>query len=483
MSKADFKSREPGLWTALLEQQRALSSAGISTLIILAGPEGCGKGDLADRLNQWLDTRGIETHAFWTDSDEERERPYHWRFWRRLASRSRIAIMFGAWYWRPLYQCVRGETSAAQLKQQTRHIAALEQMLQQDGMLIVKFWLYLDRKTQRRRMRTRREVQRHVRGTAAEGSSASEYETFLQAADTMIGITGDVCPWYRVDAADDHARDIEVGELLLKAMREWHEKGLPGVGATEPLAAGTDTSRQPRLATIDLTARLGKSRYKQDLKHWQKRLATLSWQAYDARRSTVMVFEGWDAAGKGGIIRRLVRSVDARLYQVVPIGAPNDVERAHPYLWRFWNRLPRAGFMTLYDRSWYGRVLVERVEGFATVAEWARAYDEINAFETQLTDHGVILAKYWLHISNEEQLRRFHERDRVPWKSHKLTDDDWRNREQRPAYVAAVEDMVEHTDTASAPWRLVAAEDKRHARVSVLRDFCERMEAALDNPT
>jgi polyphosphate kinase 2 (PPK2 family) len=216
------------------------------------------------------------------------------------------------------------------------------------------------------------------------------------------------------------------------------------------------------------------------MKRYNERLAELAWRAYDARRSCVIVFEGWDAAGKGGAIQRLTTAIDARLYQVIPVAAPTDEERAHHYLWRFWRQLPRAGYLTVYDRSWYGRVLVERVEGFAAAAEWARAYEEINNFEECLTEHGIVLLKFWLHISAEEQLRRFEERAKLPWKQHKLGDEDWRNRDKRAAYLAAVDDMVAHTSTDAAPWALLPAEDKNHARVEILQTVCARLERALD---
>jgi AMP-polyphosphate phosphotransferase len=483
VSRQDFKSREPGLWSALLERQRALREPGVSTLIILAGPEGGGKGEVVDQFHRWFDTRGVESHAFWTDSDEERERPRMWRYWRRLAPRGTIAIMFGAWYWMPLYQRVRHEITAGGLDREARRIAALEHMLSQDGMLIVKLWLHLDRDTHERRMRKRREIHRHVRGQAAEGQNGRQFEAFLQAAERLIRITGDgPCPWHLVDAGDRWSRDLQAAGIVLDAMAR-------RLNAQRAARAGDESARPPvsaarsgtALERLDLTATLGKQAYRRELRHWQARLSGLAWRAWDARIPAVAVFEGWDAAGKGGIIRRMVTAMDARLYQVVPVGAPNDVERARHYLWRFWRRLPRAGLLTVYDRSWYGRVLVERVEGFASEEEWRRAYDEINDFEHQLVDHGIVLAKYWLHISADEQLRRFRERENAPWKRHKITAEDWRNRERRPDYLEAVEAMIARTGTGKAPWTLIAAEDKRHARIAVLRSYCEKLETALDH--
>jgi polyphosphate kinase 2 (PPK2 family) len=237
---------------------------------------------------------------------------------------------------------------------------------------------------------------------------------------------------------------------------------------------------QPTLLEhIDLRQSLDRDGYRERLRKAQDRLYRLAWALHRKQRHVVGVFEGWDAAGKGGAIRRLTRAMDARLYRTISVRAPTDEELAHHYLWRFWRHLPMRGYMVLYDRSWYGRVLVERVEGFASRHEWQRAYLEINDFEEQLVDHGTVLVKFWLHVSPEEQLERFRSREATPWKMYKITDEDWRNREQRSAYEEAVNEMLARTSTEFAPWTLVAADDKRHARVQVIETFCDRLEASL----
>jgi len=233
------------------------------------------------------------------------------------------------------------------------------------------------------------------------------------------------------------------------------------------------------LSQLDSGKSLEKEVYNEKLKHYQARLNQLQRAARERKISTILVFEGWDAAGKGGSIRRITAALDARDYQVIQIAAPTDEEAAHNYLWRFWRHIPRAGRVTIYDRSWYGRVLVERIEGFARTREWQRAYGEINDFEAQLVERGIVLMKFWLHITVEEQLRRFQEREQIAYKAWKLTDEDWRNRERWGDYELAVNDMVERTSTRQAPWMLIEANDKRHARIEVLRTLCQRLEAAL----
>lgn len=480
VSKAEFKAREPELWTALLAAQRALREAGVATLIIVAGVEGGGKGEAVQRLHKWFDTRGVRTHAFWDATDEERERPPAWRFWQRLPPRGAIAVMFGGWYWDPLYRRTRSGDGDAELDREAARIVELERMLSLDGMLIVKLWFHLPRRDHAQHLKKRREVQRHIEGVAVEGDTDKEYEAFLRAAERMIRHTDTgTCPWWLIDAEDPHYRDLRAGDILRARMEERLVR--PAAVAPAPPTSAGRGKQTTVLERVDLTASLADDDYKREMKHYRERLARFAWRAYDARRSCVLVFEGWDAAGKGGAIQRLTAAVDPRLYQVIPIAAPTDEERAHHYLWRFWRHLPRAGYMTLYDRSWYGRVLVERVEGFATGSEWARAYEEINNFEEHLLRHGITLLKFWLHISAEEQLRRFEERGRLPWKQHKLGEEDWRNRDKRAAYLAAVDDMVAHTGTADAPWHLVPAEGKHYARVEILRTVCARLERALES--
>ena len=238
------------------------------------------------------------------------------------------------------------------------------------------------------------------------------------------------------------------------------------------------------LTALDLSLKLDKKAYEAQLAKWQGRLSELVRHPGFARRSLILAFEGSDAAGKGGGIRRVTAALDARQYQIVPVAAPTEEERAQPYLWRFWRHIPRNGRVAIFDRTWYGRVLVERVEGFCAEADWLRAYAEINDFEHELAANGAILVKFWLHISDKEQLKRFKEREKIAFKRFKITDEDWRNREKRGAYHAAVCDMVDRTSTGKAPWTLVEADDKAYARVKILRTICERLERALesDNP-
>ncbi|RQW82021.1 MAG: polyphosphate:AMP phosphotransferase, partial [Geobacter sp.] len=233
------------------------------------------------------------------------------------------------------------------------------------------------------------------------------------------------------------------------------------------------------LNRLDLSQKMGKKKYEEALEKYQGKLNLLTREAAFRKISVVLVFEGLDAAGKGSTIRRITAGLDARYYRVIPTAAPTDEERAQPYLWRFWRYLPRLGHFAIFDRSWYGRVLVERVEGFCSPADWMRAYGEINDFEEQLIRNRTIVLKFWLHISREEQLRRFKERENTAFKSFKITPEDWRNREKWEQYEHAVCDMIDRTGTEVSPWTLVEADDKQHARIKVLKTLCERIEKEL----
>lgn len=237
------------------------------------------------------------------------------------------------------------------------------------------------------------------------------------------------------------------------------------------------------LNTVDLSLSLEQEEYKQSLIRYQVAFHALGYQVYVQQRPVIMVFEGWDAGGKGGAIRRITEKLDPRGYVVYPIAAPKGEDASHHYLWRFWRRLPEAGQIAIFDRSWYGRVMVERIEGFCTESEWKRAYREINYFERQVVDFGTVLFKFWIHISKEEQLRRFESRDGDRKRSWKLTDEDWRNREQWDKYQDAVNEMLLKTSTITAPWTIVEGDSKLYARIKILKTLVEKLTEELNyNP-
>ncbi len=485
VDKETFKLQQEELRTQLLLVQRELRQTDIPVVVIISGVEGAGKGEVVNRLNEWLDARGVQTFAFWDETDEERQRPRYWRFWRSMPPRGEFSILFGGWYLAPIDHRVSDLCNDAELDAELNRIVDFERMLTQDGALIVKFWFHLSEKDQRQRLKElSRDDKSRWKMVPNKGKKFSaHYEKFEYVAERIIRHTDrGLSPWYLIEAEDRRYRDLTVGKTLLQAIK----RRLSEPPAMEPPSTANEldlpdvaSAQVTVLDQLDLTQFLERSEYKTQLSILQAEINDLCWEAYKKERSIVLVFEGMDAGGKGGAIRRFTSAIDARLYRAIPIAAPTDEEKAHHYLWRFWRHIPRAGYITIYDRSWYGRVLVERVEGFATDEEWRRAYSEINQFEEQLVESGVILFKFWLQVSDEEQLRRFKDREEVPYKRYKITDEDWRNREKGPQYKAAVNDMVVHTSTDSASWTLVEGDDKPFARIKVLRTLRDGLKQAL----
>jgi polyphosphate:AMP phosphotransferase len=489
LAKEKFNADVPKLRSELLNAHFDLKGQKFPVLVIVSGADGAGKGEVVHRLNEWLDPRGVETHAFWQASDEERERPRYWRFWRAMPGRGRIGILFGSWYSEPIIRRVYGATKNSELDTALDRIAAFEKMLVEDGAVIVKLWLHLPKKEQKK---TLKKLEKAGRVTPTDWKHFKLYDTFTKVSERAIRHTDSgPAPWHLIEATDRRYREFTVGTILLKAIKQKLKETAAKAAAKEAAKAAaakveTPAAGKPAKNTadsildhVDLTQKLTDAEYRKVLEAQQIKLAKLAWAAHAKKRSMVMVFEGWDAGGKGSASRRVTQALDPRLYRIVGVAAPTDEERAQHYLWRFWRHLPRAGFTTIFDRSWYGRVLVERVEGFAPVADWSRAYLEINEFEEQLADHGIIVNKFWIHISLDEQLRRFKERQKIAYKQYKITDEDWRNRKQWEPYKMAVNDMVARCSTEFAPWTLVAGNDKKFARIQILKTIVNRLEEAL----
>jgi len=483
VDKARYRREEPRLRAALLDAQFDLAQDGrFPVIIIIGGVDGAGKGETVNLFNEWMDPRHINTHAFPEPSDEERERPRMWRYWRALPPRGRIGILFGAWHTEPIVNRVIGRIGKAQLDQHIEEIVRFEKMLTDENVLLLKFWFHLSKDQQRRRLKAlEKDPVTRWRVTPEDWRRFKIYDRFRKVSEHFLLQTSTAeAPWTVIEGMDANYRSLTAGKLLLSAIRErMAQKNLKAVAdKTPPLLSAID--RRNVLTSLKLDQTLTRERYQKQLEKWQGRLNLLSRDPRFRTISTVLVFEGNDAAGKGGAIRRITQALDARCYSTVAVAAPTEEERAQPYLWRFWRHLPRQGHFTIFDRSWYGRVLVERVEKFCSEVDWMRAYTEINDFEQQLVDSRVVVVKFWLAISSEEQLKRFKEREKVRFKRFKITAEDWRNRKKWDAYVEAACDMVDRSSTAAAPWTLVEANNKYHARIKVLKTLCEAIEAELN---
>lgn len=506
ITKAKFDREVPKLREALLDAQYdLLEKKRAATLILIGGVDGAGKGETVNVLNEWLDPRHVHTHALGEPTEDERNRPPYWRFWRALPPRGKVGIFFGSWYTQPIIGRVFRRATRAELDQSVERIVRFEEMLAEEGIQLVKLWFHLSKDQQRKRLEALSKDKRtRWRVTERDWAHFELYDRFRKTSERVLRQTSTrEAPWHVVEGLDPRYRSLTAGRLVLEGM----QARLARIASTTPARTKSDTrpeapraeaprAEAPRtekraaaavspdgrtlLGSLDLTHRTGKDHYESKLEEFQGRLSLLTRHKKFGRIGVVAVFEGVDAAGKGGAIRRVTQALDARHYRIHPVAAPTEEERAQPYLWRFWRNVPTLGHVAIFDRSWYGRVLVERVEGFCSESDWQRAYQEINAFEESLTEHGLVVVKHWLHIDPAEQLKRFEEREATGFKRFKITEEDWRNRKKWPAYEVAAHAMFDRTSTELAPWTIVPANDKRGARLLVLETLCDRIERALE---
>ncbi len=478
VDKNEYKKRVQSLRTSLLKAQHALAGTPLRLVVLVGGVEGGGKTEVARRFLDWMDPRGLNVEDYGDFSDEEDERPEYWRYWRTLPAAGHGSVLVGSWYTRPIVQRAFKKLDSGDFDQALDRAVAFESMLTRENTVLVKIWLHLSKKEQKRRFKElESDKDTAWRVTKRDWEFAKKYDRFRETCERALSKTStSAAPWKVIEAADSRYRDLAAGAAVLAALEDALKHPATPAPKTAPKRA-----KPPKvsiLSRLDLSKRL-EGDYSKKFAKQQTRVALLSRRLRKEGRSLICAFEGVDAAGKGGAVRRLLSAIDVRNARVMAVAAPTDEERAHPYLWRFWRNLPRLGRATIYDRSWYGRVLVERVEGFCAPEDWKRAYGEIDAFEEELTESGVIVCKFWLQISREEQLRRFKDRVKTPFKQYKITEDDWRNRGKWDAYQAAAVDMIAKTSTPDAPWTLIEAEDKRWARLKVMKTVADRLESEL----
>lgn len=483
IKKSVYDKEVPALREELLNAQiDMVKLAKFQVIILVGGMDGAGRGETVNLLNEWMDPRYIQTHGMGEPSDEELDRPMMWRFWRELPPKGKVGVFLGSWYTWAILNKVFNVTKVADLEQSLERAKRLEKMLVDEGALIIKFWLHLSKDKQKKRLKAlEKNPLTRWRVTERDWKHFKAYDKFQTVHENVIRHTSTAeAPWLIVEGEDPCYRSLTVGKMILKALKARLDM--------EAVVKKTRVSAAPLLPPIDnlhilktlnMKQALEKDKFKVELEKYQGRLNSLTRDPKFKKMTVIVVFEGNDAAGKGGSIRRITGAVDARQYQVVPIAAPTEEERAQPYLWRFWRHIPRKGRVTIFDRSWYGRVLVERVEKFIADPDWMRAYGEINDFEAQLVRHNIVVVKFWLAITKDEQLRRFKDRQKTGFKSFKITEEDWRNREKWEQYEQAVCDMVDRTSTEIAPWTMVEANDKNFARIKILKKLCETIETKL----
>lgn len=502
LGKAEYKERMRPLQERMFALERSLLESHMPVLLVFEGWAGTSKIGMIGRLTSKMDPRGLRVHPITPPRTYERQYPWLYRFWLKTPTYGQMALFDRSWYRQVLSQRTRNGIDDGEWRSRIDDIVGFERLLADDGALILKFLFQISQKEQKKRLDALADDPLTAwQVTDDDRWQNRHYDKVEAAMNEMLNATDAACaPWLRIDASDERAATLQVFQSVIQHLEarlgtpadEQGELGgeyFDSVSATfhRPVVEPTPTSPAAApdasslyssglLSQVDLGKKLEGDSYSPTLARLQAAMYMLGLEVYRQDRPVVLVFEGWDAAGKGGSIKRLTEKLDPRAYVVHAIAAPSGDDRQHHYLYRFWRRLPECGQIGIFDRSWYGRVLVERVEGFARPDEWQRAYSEINEFERQLISFGTIICKFWMHISPEEQLRRFEERQNVSYKAWKLTDEDWRNREKWPQYEHATNDMLWRTSTPAAPWTVVEANDKRFARIKVMQTVVKRLE-------
>ena len=483
LAKKEFKSKMDSLERQINELQRQMKDAGIPTVVVFEGLEAAGKGTCINRLMQPLDPRGFKVYPIHPPTIEEQMRPFLIRFWQKLPPRGRGAIFDQSWYRRVLIDRVEKNGEKDQWKRAYDEILAFERQQVDEGVVLVKFWFHISHKEQGKRFQVMLDSPSLAwKVGKPERRQHRRYDRYILAAEEMLERTNTAfAPWIIVEAHDKEYAILKTFETIVAT---W-EVALEQKKAEEAskVAASKKGSLSARNVTIlsgvDLTQKVDQKEYDKKVDDYQARLLELEHELYIRRIPVIICFEGCDAAGKGGAIKRLTEKLDPRGYEVNPIAAPNKEELDHHYLWRFAHAMPKAGHITIFDRTWYGRVLVERIEGFCSKTAWQRAFQEINEFENHLASFGSVIVKFWLQIDQDEQLKRFKDRERTPWKQWKITEEDWRNREKWPQYEVAINDMLANCSTSFAPFTIIEANDKLHARLKILKTVIDAIEPRL----
>lgn len=482
VNKVSFNHSMEELAPKLAFLQRECKSLGLPIIFVFEGLGASGKGTQINQLIQPLDPRGFKVFAIKGESEEEQMRPFLWRFWTKLPEEGRISIFDRSWYRRVLIDRYDQITTNEQLESAYNEINSFEKQMTDEGILIFKIFLYISEEEQSRRFEELLANDETAwRVTEQDRDRNRNYDEYLEMNEEMIEKTNTAnAPWNIVEAIDKRYATIKIFESVI----EWltaciKTRKMKQLKSSQKSIQVEDRITESLLKEVVLNQTMEKEEYKKKLKVLEKKLNIYHSEVYKRRIPVILAFEGWDAAGKGGAIKRLTAALDPRGYDVFPTSAPNDVEKAHHYLWRFWNQVPKAGHIAIFDRSWYGRVMVERVEGFCTKDEYQRAYQEINSMEENWTNFGAIVLKFWLQIDQDEQLKRFKERENNSQKQWKITEEDWRNREKWSLYENAVHEMLLRTSTDYAPWIIVEANSKYYARIKVLQEFVNALETRL----
>lgn len=477
--EAELHERLEQAHARLFAQQMQMKEKKLPVLILFEGWGAAGKGTLLGRVIRDLDPRFFTAVSMHAPTAEEKRKPFLTRFMEQIPEAGRFLFIDSGWMSEICHDVLTDHMDEKLYKERVGSVRRFERGLTDNGYLVLKFFFHISKKEQRKRLDNLLDS----KNTAWQvddfdlwenkhyDKSYAVYDGFLEDTTTSSS------PWYVIDAKSKKWAELQIMETIVAGI----DMALKNHALTVPLIQNTfPLKKMPKLSEVDLSVSVDLEEYKKELKALQERLHDLHNQAYRHHIPIIVAYEGWDAAGKGGNIKRLTSALDPRGYEVIPIASPKPYEKSRHHLWRFWVRLPKTGHFAIFDRTWYGRVMVERLEGFCSENDWQRAYNEINEFEKELTDWGAIVIKFWVHIDKDTQLARFTERQNTPEKQWKITDEDWRNREKWDAYEVAVDEMIAKTSTTYAPWHILESNDKHYARLKALRIVIEDLEKALE---
>lgn len=481
LSKQDYKAAMEKLIPEISSLQRQLRAAEIPVTIVFEGLDMAGKGVLINELISAMDPRGYGVISTERETEEEKKHPFLWRFWKNLPEKGRIRVFDRSWYRKVMQDPFEHNLSSTELDTAFKEIINFERLLTDDGMVIIKFFLVISEKEQTKRLNNltdKRETMWRVK--SEEVKHNKHYHRYLNICQDMIVRTeSNFAPWTIVEATDRRFAAVKIMKHVAEVLKDALKKKENEQPALPNALCDSDALGTSILDGLDLSKSLTREEYDVRMKKVQKRLETIHNQLYEKQIPVVLVFEGQDAAGKGGAIKRLTKKLDPRGYEVIPTSAANAVEKQYHYLWRFWTRMPKDGHIAIFDRSWYGRVMVERIEGFCSEKEWKRAFRELNEMEASVASHGTVILKFWLQIDKDEQEIRFRDRMENPEKQWKITDEDWRNREKWDQYRVAVDEMLIKTSTSYAPWIVVEANNKLYSRIKILETIADKLDEVI----
>ena len=483
MEKEAYREEIAQMELTLARMQRACKEQKIPVIIIFEGFDAAGKGLQINKLIHPLDPRGFHVYAMKKETKTEQMYPFLWRFWTKTPEKGRIAIFDTSWYRHVSVDFFEKKLSKEERNLAYQEINTFERTLTDDGAVLIKLFLHISKKDQKKRFEKLLESKETAWRVSREDLERNKnYDGYKSILENMLEQTEtEYAPWTIVEATDKKYATAKIYATVIHQLEEALKKRTvqKEEKQTEKQEKKQKLFEASVLSNADLSCSYTKEEYKERLQKLQKKIAVLHSELYRRRIPVVLGFEGWDAGGKGGAIKRLTEFMDPRGYVVNPTAAPTEVEKNHHYLWRFWQNMPKAGHIAIFDRTWYGRVMVERLEGFCSENDWKRAYNEINEFEKELHDWGAVIIKFWVQIDKDTQLERFNERQNTPQKQWKITDEDWRNREKWDQYEDAVNEMIQKTSTTYAPWHILESVDKRYARIKALKIVIEELEKAL----